>query len=501
MSRLQDSGLGIGGAVRDGNQLVETTLDMQRGEGISGPMNPYLSLVRRAVKLLVGALCLKRSAGKVVITIDDPKPDNGLAAWLVALMSLLGVVLLCCGMMLGRHCWTHDGASPRIQSMRADETSRSDWSVLSSAELRERNSSPRSSESSNSGPSHTQLLQDMQEDDNQGIRRRTRRSPTLANPAAQTPGSYPNPSRNQPTEVRGSPQAQGMSRNPQGPPDYPNPDPYDPRYLEPPNQPPSDAPGDNQLGSARSERGQSRRVPPSRPAGSSTVAEQQRDIGITEIRGDGALVGAIASHLDDLLYVGQPEYVPWIPEDTGDSDCLREHPGEQLERHTSEEEGLSRAPISADAVDTTVAPEVRAGVAEFDQQDRPALRLCVYPGWTLRVPPRETWPPMPDWGGAEALWHQRIPTTTTKDFTYWSQDRGVLLRLHAAPRRRLYIPAEATLPRGITRLNLTGRRRTFVRFLNPVELEIVNDNMSEARAQRQLRRAWTGRTEFELRFP
>ena len=69
------------------------------------------------------------------------------------------------------------------------------------------------------------------------------------------------------------------------------------------------------------------------------------------------------------------------------------------------------------------------------------------------------------------------------------------------PRRRLYVPSEATLPPGLTRENLTGRRRTFVRLLNPVQLEIHNDRLSDSRPQRQLARAWVGRTEFELQFP
>ena len=158
------------------------------------------------------------------------------------------------------------------------------------------------------------------------------------------------------------------------------------------------------------------------------------------------------------------------------------------ERHTSEEE-----------VDTAITAEVRADVGEITHRDNHPIQLSIYPGWRLRTPPRELWPPRPAWGDYQALWHQSIPNTVTKDFSYWSPDREVLIRFHAAARRRMYIPSESTLPAGLTRESLTGRRRTFIRFLNPVELEIEEDQLTDPRPQRQLRRAWVGRSEFQLR--
>ena len=143
-SGLGNLGADSGGAGIDRVELIDTSLETVAGEdAASNPMIPNVSLLKRGLKVLVAALRLKRSAGKVVITIDDPEPDNGQVAWLVALMSLLGVVILCCGMMLGRYGRTCDADSPRIQSMRADEMRRSDeWTVVSSAELRSRDRTP-----------------------------------------------------------------------------------------------------------------------------------------------------------------------------------------------------------------------------------------------------------------------------------------------------------------------------------------------------------------------
>ena len=210
-------------------------------------------------------------------------------------------------------------------------------------------------------------------------------------------------------------------------------------------------------------------------------------------------MGATAVYVDDELYGGLPQHAPVGPED--DTALNRQEPGlkKQLERHTSEEEGLERGPMVTDPVVTAVTPEVRADAGETNHQDRPPIYLSVYPGWIFITPPREFWPPRPTWGGFEALWHQRTPRTVNRDFSYWSLDRGVLIRFHAAPRRRMYVPSEATLPPGLTRDRLTGHRRTFIRFSNPTELEIEEDLLSDPRPQRQLRRSWTGRTEFQLR--
>ena len=156
--------------------------------------------------------------------------------------------------------------------------------------------------------------------------------------------------------------------------------------------------------------------------------------------------------------------------------------------------------MTIDHEDPTTTPPQTGNVGDHHHSDgRGPLHLCVYPGWVIRTPPREFWPPQPTWGSWEALWHQNIPTTVTKDFYFWDRTRGVLVRIHAAPRRRLYLPAESTIPTGLNQRDLTGRRRSFVRFTNPVELEIIEDRFTDPRPQRQLARSWTGRTEIEVR--
>ncbi|CAE7723639.1 RE1, partial [Symbiodinium pilosum] len=127
-----------GGAV----ELVELDAASEsatKGEGrVSSPGIPNMGVVKRALKLLLGALCLKRSTGKVVVTIEEDKHELDVTTWTVAVLALVGVVLLCCGLAVGvaRWAWTAEG--PRIQSVRVEEDEESEnWSVLSSAELRE----------------------------------------------------------------------------------------------------------------------------------------------------------------------------------------------------------------------------------------------------------------------------------------------------------------------------------------------------------------------------
>ena len=221
-SGLGNLGADSGGAGIDRAELIDTSLETVAGEdAASNPMIPNVSLLKRGLKVLVAALCLKRSAGKVVITIDDPEPDNGQVAWLVALMSLLGVVMLCCGTMLGRYGRTYDANSPRIQSMRADEMRRSDeWTVLSSAELRSRDRTP--SPTSDKPPPivedpGTRIQGDMQADDDRGLRRRTRRSRNSTDSVPLDPRLYPNPSAGEDSDVRDMPGIRDLSRNPKQP--------------------------------------------------------------------------------------------------------------------------------------------------------------------------------------------------------------------------------------------------------------------------------------------
>ena len=494
-----------GGSLLRCSELVDTLMESSEGEGIrNSPGIPGASLLRRALRLLVGAACLKRSLGRVVITVDtEPRDEAG--AWVVALLAVLGILLLCVGLMVGVRYG--NGEIPRILRMRAEESDDSEeWSVLTSAGQSAGSVDPPRMDSRTPRTPSTLFNPDGQAVT--GLRRRTRRSHNIADPGPsdpRDPNEYLDPDEsglsrrtprshnvgNPPSQTLGLPEPGRV--NPQGPVSSPHPDPQTLGYLNP----------EETLPDERRERGASRR--PALPVGRQAEAAATSAVPVV---GDGQIQGHIVQHADDLASVGHPDALPPDVDDVGLATRGTRAVPEQLdplavdearEVQTSEEEGLSRGHAVTDPVETVVAPTVRADVGEATHQDRPSVQLCVYPGWTLRTPPREFWPPRPAWGDFQALWHQSIPTTVSRDFSYWDPDRGVLIRFHAAPRRRMYIPSESTLPPSLARSNLTGRRRTFLRLLNPVELEIEEDLLSDPRPQRQARRTWTGRTEFQLR--
>ena len=326
-SGLRNLGADSGGV--GGNQvgLADASLETVAGEGpLNGPMIPSMSLLRRGLKLLLGAACLRRSAGRVVITVEDKEPEVGVVPWVVALITVLGVVLVCLSLTVGGCCRVVTPEGPRIHSMRASEDSseeddRDQWSVISSDEGLEARGSPQA----------------------QGLRRRSLGARSSADPAPEFPKQYPNPAEAAPpsrgttlgqgirrnpqgpvnnpnpdpidprtyhvigdenSQARGSPQAQGSSRSPQGPITHPHPDPHDPRYLEPyplsETSRVSTAGVEQLLGGATRERGLGRTVP--------------RSPGIVEIWGDGEVVGYLATHADDQMYVGLPSAAPQLAE-------------------------------------------------------------------------------------------------------------------------------------------------------------------------------------------
>ena len=510
-SGLENSGADSGGVDTLRDELIDTALEELPGEGAASvPMTQSMSMLKRGLRMLVVALCLKRSQGKVVVTIEDDHDHSGsVVAWLVGLLVVLGTLLVRVG------CGDRPSCCPRIQRMRAEESGSGsedssgsdDWSLLSRATGRMNRGegltrgTPRSRTLDdfpsrdpdrylNLNPSETEEVSARGSPQAQGLSRRTRRACNVADPVPPVPRNYLNLT-HEDTEVSDPPQAQGLDRAPQGPHTSPDPAPQNPRYLDLLYETPSDraGPSRSELGSGISERGDRRTFPPAQLTGLRTVAEQaSSSSGVVEIRGDRQLVGAVGSHLDDALYVGLPQYA-----------AVQTGSGEELERHTSEEDEVARNPIVIDHEDPTVAPVQRADVEDHHHADgREQIRVSVYPGWVIRTPPRELWPPQPDWGGWTALWHQNIPRGVTRDFYFWDRTREVLVRMHAAPRRRLYLPSESTIPTGLHRGNLTGRRRSFVRFIGPTELSIIEDRITDPRPQRQLARQWTGRTELKL---
>ena len=185
-SELKNSGADSGGATQGSSELIDTLLESSTGEGTTiSPGIPEMSMVRRALRLLVGAACLKRSLGKVVITVDTETPDE-VGSWVVALLAVLGTLLLCGGLVIGMQCCK--GENPRILRMRVEESEDSeDWTVLSSTGQDEGSvgnrtniGPPRLETRTPRTPSTSTHLDDL------GLRRRTRRSRTVADPASLT---------------------------------------------------------------------------------------------------------------------------------------------------------------------------------------------------------------------------------------------------------------------------------------------------------------------------
>ena len=450
-----------------------------------------------------------------MITIDDPEPDNGQVAWLVALMSLLGVVMLCCGMMLGRYGWTCDAYSPRIQSMRADASRRSDeWTVLSSAELRSRDSTP--SSTSNEPPTIVENpggrnLGNTQADDDRGLRRRTRRSRNFTDSVPSDPRLYPNPSAGEDSdvrdmpgmralsrnpiepwvvadlapedpriypnpgsegaqpeveslEIRGSPQAQGSASIPEGPHIEADPAPYDPRYPVPRNPEMTlSAPVEQSshlLGIERRGRGECRSSPSSSGLTSSLA---------TSATTRPAAVAPSLDHNVEALVTSRPEL-------------------------SEAEEDLER--------DNRSLPQ-GATVMQAAHNDDAELELRhIVPGWTYRAPPRALWPTLglePSWGGSEGRFHQPIPLGYGTDFWYYDPRRNTLLRIHCKPRRLMFVPQGAGLPPEIVWERLSGRRRTYAQYQDPsLRVPFVEDRYDRPGSRRALARAWVGRTELEV---
>ena len=180
------------------------------------------------------------------------------------------------------------------------------------------------------------------------------------------------------------------------------------------------------------------------------------------------VVGAYVRHVDDDSVVGTPAAVEAMLRD--------EEPEEQT------------------------APQTVA--RRFDDHRE---RLVIHPGWTLKAPPIQNRDLIPDWGGPEALLHQRMPPSLTADKWYIDRRRGVLTRFHAVARQRLCVPSKQGIPNGVEWAELSRRRRTLA-ICKPMNAPLRFEdrfgvkNLRPGRNLEMLESAtsWTGRTEFEL---
>ena len=227
-------------------ELIGTFVESGKGEGVTNhPGIPSMGLIQRALKLLLGAACLRRSQGKLTITVDQVEPDRDTTAWVIALLAVLGVVLLCLGLTVGAWCGARNGEGPRIRSMRATETSSErdgdEWSLVSESSLEApgppqaqglRRRPQRARSYTDPVSQFPRLYPNPPEDEAQGLSREPQGTSSFVDPTPQVPRSYLIPSDEEP-EARAPPQAQGLHRSPQGPVTSPDPASQDPRYPNP----------------------------------------------------------------------------------------------------------------------------------------------------------------------------------------------------------------------------------------------------------------------------
>ncbi|OLP80247.1 Copia protein [Symbiodinium microadriaticum] len=168
-------------------------------------------------------------------------------------------------------------------------------------------------------------------------------------------------------------------------------------------------------------------------------------------------------------------------------------------RELAEQSSGNEAAADADG-DVQEDADAELQTAMFARQAS-TYRPVIYPGWHFSAPPSAAWDPEPAWGGPEGNFHQRIPPRIRRqDFWFHDLRRRVVVRFHAKPRRKMFLPGPAGWPDGVAQHQLTGRRRTLAKLQSPEGHEILEDDWTTAeKPTKMMARQWTGRTEFELR--
>ena len=218
-----------------------------------------------------------------------------------------------------------------------------------------------------------------------------------------------------------------------------------------------------------------------------TSAGRELEASDLGVYGDGELQGHLFSFADDLAHAGTEGGAPILPapcESGEESEC---------ESHDS-------SPAAADFQDEVCDSKTLAQAANV-RLEHERERLIVYPGWALITPPRFVWQnQIPEWGGPEGLFHQSIPPAQKNDMWFLDRRRSVLVRFHAKPRRKMYVPSPTGIPTSIQWQALTGRRRTLAKFTTSNARESIEDDFKHLRPlpARYMKDSWTGRTEFEI---
>ncbi|CAE7444287.1 unnamed protein product [Symbiodinium sp. CCMP2592] len=102
--------------------------------------------------------------------------------------------------------------------------------------------------------------------------------------------------------------------------------------------------------------------------------------------------------------------------------------------------------------------------------------------------------------GHSGLREPLAPEEKKKDKWIIDRKRSVLIRLHSSSRLYLLDPRKLKLPDECQVSQLSGRRRSFVEYVDGSDpkSEILNDDFVSA-GSKKLAKSWVGRTEFEIR--
>ena len=159
-------------------------------------------------------------------------------------------------------------------------------------------------------------------------------------------------------------------------------------------------------------------------------------------------------------------------------------------RELAEQSSGNEAAADADG-DVQEDADAEHQTAMFARQAS-TYRPVIYPGWHFSAPPSAAWDPEPAWGGPEGNFHQRIPPRIRRqDFWFHDLRRRVVVRFHAKPRRKMFLPGPAGWPDGVAQHQLTGRRRTLAKLQSPEGHEILEDDWITAeKPTKMMARQW-----------
>ena len=255
----------------------------------------------------------------------------------------------------------------------------------------------------------------------------------------------------------------------------------------------------------------------------STLTQRRTQTHVEEVPSSSAQVGEVRTGLRKMDIGGlfqECRVAPESDQNTGVGKVARKAAtsatgvGEGAQEAATPLTGLGEGANGAACSDTTglgeeasyAAPTGSSGLGErtwtipshVDEIQEHEVRI--HPSWKPpRVPPRTLWQALPTWGGVQAMWHQPVPEFATKDEWLLDEARSVLIRFHCVSRLYLLDVRKIKLPDQCQPVRLSGRRRTFIKYLghSGPKTEIIEDDFWRVGA-RKLTQSWVGRTELEI---